>query len=90
MIHEINYHDKVIQIKDVYYDGRRFKGGSTPRLQPTPMLPTKMAPEISAVKRDMEERRKLSTGRLRSMLTVPGMASINPNLNIPALKDKLG
>lgn len=66
------------------------KGGSGPKLQPSPMQPTKMSAEIGAVKRDMDERRKLSTGRVQSIMSIPGLASINPNLNVAALKDKLG
>ena len=90
MIQEINYHDKIIQFKDVYYDGRRFKGGSTPHLQPSPMQPTKMSAEIGAVKRDMDERRRISTGRVQSIMSIPGLATVNPNLNVANLKDKLG
>lgn len=68
----------------------RFKGGKAPAVQPLPMLPTRASAEIGAATADIKERRLRTKGRAESVLSVPGLASVNPNLNIPSLKDKLG
>lgn len=69
----------------------RFKGGgSPPAVEPLPPQPIKVSNEVKAAKRDVEERAKRLRGRQESILTTPSMLTLNPDLYIPKLRDKLG
>lgn len=65
-------------------------GGGAPALQPTPIQPTRQSAEVTAARRDIEERKRISSGRAESIMSVPGLATTVPNLSKPVLKDKLG
>lgn len=71
---------------DPEHPRRRFKGGGSPKIQPSPIMPTKVDNEVQAAQRDIEERRRITKGRAASSLTMPSLV----NTDAGALKKKLG